>query len=63
MNGLSFFYYATRSKRHRELAARAKTDWAARSHARLAKDYGERAAAAMGYEFWLGEEAATIATK
>lgn len=58
MNGMKFFYCSTRCKRHRELARLAKTDWAARSHVRLAEAYGERAAKAMNYEFWLGEAAA-----
>lgn len=57
MIGAKFFYYSTRCRRHRELARRAKTDWAARSHNRLADSYGARAATAMNYLFWLGEEA------
>jgi hypothetical protein len=58
MNGLSFFYYSTRSRRHRELAARARTEWAAQSHTRLAQSYGERAAEAMSYQMPLQEKAA-----
>tara|TARA_R110000787_G_scaffold208846_8_gene318922 strand:+ start:13431 stop:13652 length:222 start_codon:yes stop_codon:yes gene_type:complete len=57
MNDTRFFYYSTRCRRHRELARRAKTKWAAQSHARLADSYGERAAKAMNYEFWLGADA------
>ena len=57
MIGAKFFYYSTRCRRHRELARKAKTEWAAQSHARLAGSYGERAAKAMNYEFWLGADA------